>query len=244
MEIVKVRCGDRFVVHYREAFQGVESIEQTVSSREPIPSGIAKALEALRVHVARAMDCPDGWAKGLEVVGLRFDRDSVSTVATVTAMKRLAGGRSILFAVPPRLMAGSRNRAGTITRSYSINAVAALQQIRRACESHIHGLQFIAAQSAFGFMSELRPANVNGSRALARARYEQGDPPEVLAVKACAEIMSLFEQGRVPFDVAEKALELCSDELTDKMAEGGASWVDDMVAGRTHSGTRGLSVAS
>lgn len=61
-------------------------------------------------------------------------------------------------------------------------------------------------------------------RSLARARYEGGATAAELSILCYREIMRLFKEGRVPFDVARNAVRLASDELEERVLERSVTW--------------------
>ena len=62
------------------------------------------------------------------------------------------------------------------------------------------------------------------ARAIARARYEYGDPEDEIVHLVYLEIMRMFEAGRVVPAVAQKAVELVTAEIDDRLDDDHVSW--------------------
>jgi len=78
------------------------------------------------------------------------------------------------------------------------------------------------------------------SRRLARARCEHGVGPEAMVAMLYSEIMEALTDGKVPLDVASKALEMAQDELRDTLAAESLSFARTELA-RWHPGDQRMS---
>lgn len=77
------------------------------------------------------------------------------------------------------------------------------------------------------------------SRRMARLREHKAESKE-LQKEFVNEVMRCVRDGRIPLDVALKGLEMCLDEVRDRLAEESLSWLDDPRT-KWHPGDRGVS---
>lgn len=67
-------------------------------------------------------------------------------------------------------------------------------------------------------------SNRGAEARLHRKRYSERMSRAQLVAAVCAEVMTVCDGGRVPWDVAEDALEMALDEIRDRIAEQSPSW--------------------
>ena len=71
-----------------------------------------------------------------------------------------------------------------------------------------------------------KDARLNASR-LHRLRYAEKASREELVSATLGELMRFFEKGRVPWNIAQEALQMALSEVEDKLFDDCPSWTDD-----------------
>lgn len=81
---------------------------------------------------------------------------------------------------------------------------------------------------------------VQGSRAIARMRYEDQATAGELLLATYEAIMRFISEGRIPLNIGRDALVLAEADIEDRLSDESFSWCENPELAKTHGGDRGV----